>query len=109
MTSLHRLRRAALRLSARAVLCTAGLLALARPAHAQDETPPEITFSPGGGTFQSPTVTVTIDWEDSESRLVSPRSVLLNGVDVTSSFPVTAITALHWRATGTITLPARTS
>jgi len=92
----------------RAVIASALLLPHAG-VEAQDVTPPTVTMSPYGGVFTSPSVSVTIGWCDTQSRLVgSSRYVELNGVNVTGSFGYASSSQQgclwYGTSTGTITL-----
>jgi hypothetical protein len=73
--------------------------------------PPDVTITPGSGTFSTASQTITIEWCGHEK--VISRQVVLNGVDVTSAFSfITATKAgCSWyrTSTGTITLVTGTN
>lgn len=58
----------------------------------EDYAPPDISISPSGGTYTSPSLSVSITWTD-QSYTGGP-TVTLNGVHVTSQFSTTATTGL---------------
>jgi RHS repeat-associated protein len=75
--------------------------------------PPDVMITPGGGTFSTASQSVTIDWCGHAPIFPGTRQIVLNGVDVTSSFSYTTSTksgcSSHASSTGTITLPSGTS
>jgi RHS repeat-associated protein len=68
--------------------------------------PPDVTITPGGGTFTTAAQSVTVDW--CGHAPLGFRQILLNGVDITSSFSYTVSAksgcSSHASSTGTITL-----
>ncbi|HEX5973289.1 MAG TPA: hypothetical protein VFY85_15245, partial [Gemmatimonadaceae bacterium] len=70
--------------------------------------PPTVTITPSGGTFTTPTQSITIDWCGQAALSSSSRSIVLNGVSVTGSFSYAtsgkAGCTNHATSTGTVTL-----
>lgn len=70
--------------------------------------PPTVTITPAGGTFTTPGQSITIDWCGQAALSSSSRSIVLNGVSVTSSFSYTTSSKAgctnHATSTGTVTL-----
>ena len=69
-----------------------------------DSTPPEVSFSPGTGTYPAGSLGVTVYFFDDYVLNHGTRQIVYNGTDVTGSF--TYVQTNNWttRATGTITV-----
>jgi RHS repeat-associated protein len=75
--------------------------------------PPNVTITPGGGTFSSASQSITVDWCGHTQLASGTREIRVNGVLVTSSFTYTTSArsgcTAHASSTGTVTLPAGNS
>ena len=99
--------------AAPAALVAAVAALLAQPPRAaaqftQDSEPPVVTIDPATSTRSSPTVTVTITWEDNAFLTASSRSITLNGTSITSGFSYDASGSFA-TSSGTITLASGTN
>jgi RHS repeat-associated protein len=75
-----------------------------------DQSPPQVTITPGSGTVPLGPLSVTIDWCDDSSLAPAGPSITFDGQSVTGSFTyVTSAKAgcgAHARSTGTVNITA---
>lgn len=70
-----------------------------------DANPPQLTLSPGGGTFSTSNVNATVTWCDDSSLYAETRQVTLDGVALTTNYtPLSSTIRCPARAQTSLTL-----